>query len=196
MASKGCIKACLYEAGRGAMQATKDGRLRKTRWYFSDRAAFMATLHKDILAAIRYADKRGYDIAIRLNATSDIPWHRILHDGKSMMEHFPQVQFYDYTKVAKRLISEQLPANYHLTFSVSESNRALAQGVLNAGGSVAAVFRDAATRDKYMGTGFLGYPVVDGDETDLRFLDPANVVVGLYAKGTKGKRDDSGFVID
>jgi hypothetical protein len=37
-----------------------------------------------------------------------------------------------------------------------------------------------------------GLPVFNGDESDLRFLDPKGVV-GLYAKG-KAKKDTSGFV--
>jgi hypothetical protein len=36
-------------------------------------------------------------------------------------------------------------------------------------------------------------PVFNGDDSDLRFLDPKGVVVGLYAKG-KAKKDTSGFV--
>jgi len=38
-----------------------------------------------------------------------------------------------------------------------------------------------------------GTPVFNGDDSDLRFLDPKGVVVGLYAKG-KAKKDTSGFV--
>ena len=40
---------------------------------------------------------------------------------------------------------------------------------------------------------YLGRPVFNGDESDLRFLDPKNVIVGLYAKG-KAKKDTTGFV--
>jgi hypothetical protein len=190
----GCKAACLNTAGRGRFDTTQAARVRKTRWFFNDRASFLAALYKDICAAIRYADKRGFDVSIRLNATSDIPWHRIAYGARSIIDAFPQVQFYDYTKVAKRF-SEALPANYHLTFSLAEDNRAAAESVLAAGGNVAAVFRDSATRARYQESGYLGYPVIDGDETDLRYLDPRGVVVGLYAKGD-AKRDVSGFVID
>jgi hypothetical protein len=41
---------------------------------------------------------------------------------------------------------------------------------------------------------YLGLPVIDGDQSDLRFLDPQGVIVGLKAKG-KGKHDTSGFVV-
>jgi hypothetical protein len=187
----GCKVACLNKAGRGGFDPrVQVARIRKTRWYFADREAFMAALYKDIAKAIRYAEKKGFVAAFRLNGTSDIPWHRM-----GVMDAFPAVQFYDYTKVAKRLTRETLPVNYHLTFSLAEDNESAARTVLAAGGNVAAVFRDKATRSRYMQTGFLDAPVVDGDETDLRFLDPAGSVVGLFAKGP-AKHDHSGFVRD
>jgi hypothetical protein len=43
-------------------------------------------------------------------------------------------------------------------------------------------------------TTYLGRPVVNGDDTDLRFLDPQGVVVGLKAKG-RAKKDTSGFTV-
>lgn len=108
------------------------------------------------------------------------------------MALFPDVQFYDYTKLANR---RNVPANYHLTFSLADGNMAQALQALANGFNVAAVFRDVETRAHYMAGQFLGYPVIDGDETDLRFLDQKNSIVGLYAKGA-AKRDTSGFVYD
>ena len=40
-----------------------------------------------------------------------------------------------------------------------------------------------------------GLQVIDGTENDWRFRDPKPCIVGLTAKGSKGKRDTSGFVI-
>lgn len=39
-----------------------------------------------------------------------------------------------------------------------------------------------------------GYRVVDGDVSDLRFLDPPGTVVGLRAKGS-AKKNQSTFVV-
>ena len=36
--------------------------------------------------------------------------------------------------------------------------------------------------------------MVNGDNSDVRFIDPKGVIVGLIAKG-KAKKDESGFVI-
>jgi hypothetical protein len=207
--SQGCRDACLNTAGRGGMIAgaaqmsgheltvaithgkmntVHIARLRKTHEYMTNRAEFMSQLIKDITRLVNYAKSKNLTPAIRLNATSDVKWETVKTDtGETIFERFPTVQFYDYTKIAIRLVSV-LPPNYHLTFSLSESNDAQAKAVLGHGKNVAVVFRT-----KVLPATFMGYPVVNGDETDLRFLDASNVIVGLYAKG-KAKKDTSGFV--
>ena len=108
---------------------------------------------------------------------------------KNLMTAFPEINFLDYTKNAGRFL-RQLPENYHLTFSLSETNEKAARGVLANGGNVAAVFANGLP-DSY-----LGRPVIDGDLHDLRFLDPkGGFIIGLSPKGSKAKRDRSGFVI-
>ena len=181
MASKGCAAACLNTAGRGRFTATQEARIRKTRWFFEDRPTFMAQLVKDIQAAIRKAERETMIPVFRLNGTSDIRWENIPVGGRrNIMEMFPSQTFYDYTKLQNRV---NLPSNYHLTFSRSESNEHLIPQGMN----VAVVFDSLP--DVWMGR-----KVIDGTETDLRFLDEQNVVVGLLAKG-KAKKDTSGFTI-
>ena len=181
MASNGCASACLNTAGRGRFTAIQEARIRKTRWFFENREDFMYTLVKDIKAAIRKAEREGFIPVFRLNGTSDIRWETVsVLDYRNIMEMFPNVQFYDYTKLPNR---RDIPANYHLTFSRSESNEHLIPQGMN----VAVVFDSLP--DVWMGR-----KVIDGTETDLRFLDEQNVVVGLLAKG-KAKKDTSGFTI-
>ena len=181
MASEGCASACLNTAGRGRFTAIQEARIRKTRWFFEDRESFMAQLVKDIHAAIRKAGREGFVPVFRLNGTSDIRWETVVVNGfANIMVMFPQVQFYDYTKLPNR---RNVPSNYHLTFSRSESNEHLIPQGMN----VAVVFDSLP--DVWMGR-----KVIDGTETDLRFLDEQNVVVGLLAKG-KAKKDTSGFTI-
>jgi hypothetical protein len=181
MASEGCALACLNTAGRGRFTAIQEARIRKTRWFFENRETFMIQLVKDIAAAIRKANREGMTPVFRLNGTSDIRWETVAVLGyRNVMELFPQVQFYDYTKLPNR---RNLPSNYHLTFSRSESNEHLIPQDMN----VAVVFDSLP--DVWMGR-----KVIDGTETDLRFLDEQNVVVGLLAKG-KAKKDTSGFTI-
>ncbi len=188
MASAGCRKACLNKAGMGAFSTVQAARIAKTRLYFEDRAAFMAQLVSEVRAFIRKAIKLGLIPVVRLNGTSDIPWERVPVEGKAnIMELFPSVQFYDYTKRYNR---RNLPANYHLTFSLAEDNDGRASAAATNGANIAVVFRT----DKFPMT-FMGMPVVDGDADDLRFLDGRGVVVGLKAKGP-AKKDTSGFVRD
>lgn len=180
-ASKGCAAACLNTAGRGAMKSVQDARLRKTRWFFEDREGFMKALESDIDAAAKLAMRNKMKPCIRLNGTSDIGWERVIAS-------FPTMQFYDYTKSKDRILAP-VPANYHLTFSRSEENEADALDVLSHGKNVAVVFSSSDLPEHWN-----GYGVIDGDESDLRFLDEDNVVVGLKAKG-KARQDTSGFVV-
>lgn len=188
-----CLGPCLVSAGRGQMSSVQAGRLRKTEWFIRDREGFMRQLAKDIASFVSYCEKRGIKPCVRLNGTSDVRWELQFIDGLSLMEMFPQVQFYDYTKIANR----KVPANYHLTFSYSNANPKYAKQVqiaLDRGMNIAVVWRH---KDRIPAS-FLGLPTIDADRDDLRFLDSANgqqVVAALYAKG-KAVRDTSGFVQD
>jgi len=187
-ATAGCAAACLNTAGRGAMSNVQKARIAKTLLFFKDRQGFLSTLRDEIRAAIKSSVKQGLTPCFRLNLTSDLPWHKM-----GIMEEFPDVQFYDYTKDYKRALqfmAGELPSNYHLTFSRAETveSQQQADTLLAMGMNIAAVFR------KSLPTTWQGVPVIDGDENDLRFLDPKGVIVGLVEKG-KAKQDESGFVI-
>lgn len=183
--SPACSEACLNFAGRGKMKTVQAGRLRKTRLYFDNRDAFMKELRDDIRSAIRSAQREDLIPCIRPNGTSDIPWEKVRYQGENIFESFPALQFYDYTKIVGRKVAAY--SNYHLTFSRSENNdrdvaKAIAQGM-----NIAVVF-DTLPKT------YLNRSVITGDDSDLRFKDPADVVVGLTAKGP-ARRDTSGFVV-
>ena len=185
----GCTAACLNTAGRGGMfkkgentNMIQKARIRKTNLFFNDRDTFMEQLEQDINKAIRFAAKQGLKPVFRLNGTSDLAWEKYTCKGsdKNIFEMFDNVQFYDYTKVLGRKVAH-LP-NYHLTFSKADGNDADVAKALAQGMSVVAVY------DK------IPEGVPSADETDLRFLDPKGVMLGLKAKG-RAKKDYSGFVI-
>jgi hypothetical protein len=191
-ASAGCAASCLNTAGMGAFSNVQNSRIEKTRLFFKDKAVFLSQLIKEITAAVKSAEKQNLTAVFRLNLTSDLPWEKIKLNGKSVFDLFPQVTFYDYTKSPERMtafLAGEMPKNYHLTFSKSETNGAIAESILKSGGNVAMVFR------KSLPSKWLGAEVVNGDETDLRFLDGAGKIVGLVEKG-KAKKDESGFVIE
>ena len=185
-ASPGCIATCLNPAGRGRFDNVQQARINRTNFLFSNRQAFLAQLGREINAHVRKAARLGLKPAVRLNGTSDIAWEKVVP-----MHTFPTVTFYDYTKSLKR-VSSPMPSNYHLTFSRSEKAQgySVAADVGKApesGVNVAVVFHDVP--DHYHGV-----IVIDGDNHDMRFLDPTGVIVGLKAKG-RAKRDTSGFVV-
>ena len=185
--SVGCTDACLYTAGMGAFSNVQQARISKTKAFFEDRESFLSQLRADIRALAKKAKKLNMTPAIRLNGTSDIEWTRL-----GLMQEFTDIQFYDYTKVLNRLEKER-PTNYHITFSKNESNDAECVSALKLGANVAVVFNTKKGAD--LPESWNGYPVVDGDDTDLRFMDPkGGYVIGLRAKG-KAKKDVSGFVV-
>lgn len=194
-ASSGCASACLFGSGRGGMfSMVEEARKKKTEYFLSSRTEFMFQLKTEIEKAIRINKDKAI-VTIRLNGTSDIPFekYRVFEGGKNIFEIFPDIQFYDYTKNHIRFLKE-LPKNYHLTFSRSETNHSKAIELLNKGFNVAMVFDKTPTE-------FEGFEVINGDNDDLRFLDKKNVIVGLKYKKLTGKGADnvsaftSGFAI-
>jgi hypothetical protein len=196
-ATEGCKSACLNTAGRGGMfkkgeftNMIQEARIRKTKLFYDNRQEFMRLLVKDIELAIKQSAKLGLIPVFRLNGTSDISFEKYEVDGfANIFARFPEVQFYDYTKVLGRKVNNI--SNYHLTFSAADGNDADVYTAIQQGYNIATVFGIKKTLP--MPETFNGLPVYNGDESDLRFLDPKGVVVGLYAKG-KAKKDITGFV--
>ena len=183
--SKGCEFSCLNTAGMGVFSNVQEARIAKSKYLIEEKNSFISQLKKELIAAEKKAKKLGMKIAVRLNVLSDLPWYNMIE-----MSEYPNIQFYDYTPNVSRMIQflrGELPENYHLTFSRKENNQSKVELIASMGGHIAAVF------DTLPAT-YLGKKVVDGDDTDLRFMDDKNVIVGLKAKG-RGKKDTSGFVI-
>jgi hypothetical protein len=215
-ASAGCIKLCLgWESGQASMVKNDDdinsvrkSRIQKAQRFMKDRAAYLLDVIRSIDNAIAKAGKVDLMLCLRMNGASDIAFEGIRFtiernakgkavkvtlggtDAKSIFDHYPAIPFVDYTKNPKRF-DRQLPSNYHLTFSRSETNESTALELLARGVNVAIVFETVPTTWK-------GFNVIDGDKHDLRQLDPRGAigtVIGLLPKGRKAKRDTSGFVI-
>jgi len=197
-ASNGCKSICLGEhSGQAAMR--KDGednavtlsRKNKIIYFMSDRKAFMAEMVAHIAKLEQSAKRDNLILAVRPNGSTDIAWEGIRDaEGLTVFDHFPTIQFLDYTKNPRRF-KRPLPSNYHLTFSRSETNEAQCRELLAQGVNVAVIFAHGLPVIRNL----WGHPVIDGDKHDLRFLDPQGVVVGLTPKGNKAKRDTSGFVL-
>ena len=193
MAEKaGCLKACLYTAGRGAFNSIQQARIAKTQYFFDNQQAFMLDLYKSVQSVINKAKKQNLIPLIRLNGTSDIAWENIpVLSFKNIFEAFPDVQFYDYTKIPTR---KNIPENYDLTFSysgIAEYQPIVKKALLNDKLSRIAVVFD---KQENIPAEFLGREVLGGDNSDVRHLDKKGSIIALYAKG-KAKRDNSGFVI-
>ena len=206
-----CHGPCLETAGRGIMAPVRIARKARTLLYWRDRTRFMDIARSDLRRHRAKAIKNRRTAVARLNGLSDIAF-----ETTTLMAEFPDIIFYDYTKSLKRMkryLAGQFPANYSLTFSRGAGNDDECAQVLALGGNVAMVWRTFAAIpigrtftvggveeviNRYGGTftvGGVDYPVINGVEHDLRFLDPKGVIVGLKALG-KAKQDHSGFVLD
>ena len=187
----GCRALCLgVYSGQAAMVAdlehgtnrTRESRIRKAQYFMNDRKAFLAEMTWHIQKLSEQAKLANKTLAIRPNGSTDINFANIARK-------FPETQFIDYTKSLKRILDKTRPANYNLTFSLSETNKAEALQALAAGFNVAVVFGNGQPKR------YLGHDVIDGTIHDLRHLDPSPVIVGLDPKGAKAKADQSGFVV-
>lgn len=196
MRTKECTLLCLNESGRNRHLDAKrnvinSSRIKKTQLFFKERDFFVTWVINEIMSAQKVAKKRGYSFSVRLNNTSDIsPELFKTNDGENILEWFPDVQFYDYTKVFNRMrLLEKYP-NYDLTFSYSGENMDQCIDILEKGiGRVAMVF------DK-VPTSYNGFEVINGDKYDMRYLDDKGVIVGLkYKKVRNELKDDYSFVI-
>ena len=177
-----CKDMCLDSAGRGRFPKMREARVRRTNLFFDNPQEFWRCIRKDIETA---ENKTDMTLCVRMNLLSDLPWERIKVSGtrSSIMEMYPDVQFYDYTKVPGR----KTPGNYHLTFSLSENNdRHAMEEVWNHKRNLAVVMNRRPRK-------FYGIPTVDGDSHDLTFLRPWPRILALTPKG-KMKGDTTGFV--
>lgn len=175
-ATEGCINACLFNSGNGGIFKTvKLARIAKTELFLNDRKLFFDKLVKELTWKTIKSELNGFIPVVRLNGTSDIPFEKYkIQDNKNIFELFPNTIFYDYTKNPNRF-KKDLPKNYTLIFSRSETNENECFKLLKKGFRVAMVF------DKLVNE-YKGYKVINGDENDLRFLDSPEQIIGLKYK--------------
>jgi hypothetical protein len=189
MATEDCIKACLSESGHNRIDTKKNminkARVKKTKLFFEEREFFMKWLCSEIDTYKAAAEKKGHGFSVRLNGTSDISPVQFRLNGKNILELYPDVQFYDYTKVLRRTELLYAYPNYDLTFSFSGSNWNDCEQAMVRGARVAVVFENE------LPAFFKGWPVVSGDESDVRYFDAPDVIVGLKFKKVRNKIDIS-----
>lgn len=191
MRSAECTKLCLNESGHNRIDVRENkinkSRIKKTKLFFVNREFFMGWVIDEIKQAKLKAEKNGFKFSVRLNNTSDIsPESFYIKDDegnvKNILEIFPDTTFYDYTKVPNRLRLKQKYPNYDLTFSYSGTNLEECFKMLDNEIRVAMVFKDVPNE-------YMGYEVVNGDLSDLRYYEAGNVIVGLKYKQTRQKLD-------
>jgi hypothetical protein len=177
-----CWKTCLN--GCGLNRFGTPARLKRTFYMLIDRQGFINSVLHNLSKWCARWTKKGYDLAIRPNLLSDLEWLRSV-----IAKAFPDVQIYDYTKHPKPW--KRSKGNVHLTFSLDADNQQDAIDAMDHGINVAMLMDIKPGQDLPMWAWLGGrmFPVIDGDASDLRYLDPVGVIVGLRLKGTNKDKE-------
>lgn len=196
--SKFCREYCLNGSGQNRMNTIHSrncglisridrARIQKTKLFFEQKEFFMLWLVHEIKRAQKYAQKVGMEFSVRLNGTSDINIEDFNIDGKNILEIFPNVQFYDYTKVKSRFNLLSKYKNYDLTFSYNGHNWNTCENLLKNGHKVAVVFYGKLPKF------FHNYKVNNGNNYDMRYKDNGGEIVGLTYHKVANDYDKNGF---
>lgn len=192
MATKECIAGCLNTSGRVKMDVQNlivTARINRTIAFYEQRPEFMAKLIQEIKSAKAKSEREGMAFAVRLNGTSDLSPELFKAFGQNILQLFPDVQFYDYTKVLNRAkLLEKYP-NYHLTFSYTGENWTECETGLKQGINVAMIFDTKKGKD--LPETFNGYKVIDGDISDYRPADAKGCIVGLRWKDIANRANNA-----
>ena len=183
--SEYCKDNCLNGSGHNRVdRLSKKGtidrsRTIKTILLFANKEEFMRIMIHEIEKERKKAENNGTFFSIRLNCTSDINPIAFTLNGKNILEIFPDIQFYDYTKVLNRIALAKKYSNYDITWSIdgSEKNREIGLELLKNGGRVAVVYGE-----NDMPKTWYGYECCNGDETDYRPSDIAPVCALKFKK--------------
>jgi hypothetical protein len=196
--SKHCRAFCLNGAGRNKGDILARGfeessinksRIKKTKLFFENKELFMRLLIKEIERERMIAVRKGMEFSVRLNGTSDLSPEDFVLDGKNILEIFPDVQFYDYTKIPQRIALAKKYLNYDVTLSYNGYNNNICKSYLDNGGKVAVVF---ATKE--MPKKFMGYNVENGNYDDLRYLNSPSTIIYLHYHPTANDYVNGKFV--
>ncbi len=214
-----CTTMCLNDSGQGEkwdkapFSAPQEFRKKRTLIFVKMQDEFWNLTVRATRNALKKVDKMdGFKLCVRMNVLSDKSWEsiKVPEDSRNpetnkahpnIMSAFKNVEYYDYSKnfdrFYKYLKGGAFPKNYSLTFSLSESNLAAALWVLKNGGNVAIPYDTTAnkvntelSRWHRLPPWWCGYRVIDGDISDMRFLDDVffsdqdNVTDELVEKGS------------
>ena len=218
--SASCKDECLgktsgnyFKVGGGkdlsAFEGPRLNSLNKTLGMINEPEAFAVRLHDEIAAKRQEAANNGNLLGVRLNTLSDI--NPRVH--QSIIKAFPDVVFYDYTKMAHQPVA----SNHHYTYSSTgvtqddvknpNTNWPRMRRMLEGGQNVAMAFTDKEHLPETVHDEETGkvYKVVNGDMHDFRPLDrvpegEAGVIIGLKNKkgfGSVGDahKDSKGFFV-
>ena len=199
----GCAGGCLgITTPRNRWKSSRNARRWKSALYFSSPELFRAMVILELRALERKAKRLGLVAACRMDGTSDLG----LAQGMGLVERFPSIKFYEYTKVESRIIDYAPLDNYHLTYSANEKSNSprVSRTALRKGLSVAVIVPKGtkpngleanALQGKVLGNYRRFVYLQNGDDGDSRFLDSPGSLVYLSQKGGEKARKALGGMV-
>jgi len=172
--SGACTDGCLAYSGRLSTVQSQNKQYLFTVALYHHTELFLTEIVQQLFRLAHNYLFDGIDLAIRLNSTSDLPFHNVI-DMQALCNDISNLDhFYDYTKIATRYKAQS--EFYHLTYSYSELSR---DKWLARFDRVAVV---VSYQDKKK---LLDIPVTihddelftDGDSHDLRKFDDSKIVL-------------------
>tara|TARA_R100000951_G_C2640248_1_gene180675 strand:- start:752 stop:1624 length:873 start_codon:yes stop_codon:yes gene_type:complete len=176
--SGACTDGCLaYSGNLSSVQSQNKQYLFTVGLYHHTELFLLEIVQQLFRLAHRYAFD-GVDLAIRLNSTSDLPFHNVI-DMKALWYDISNLDhFYDYTKIPTRYKVQSQHTKtrgmsstvfYHLTYSYSELSK---DKWLSRFDRVAVVVSYEDKKKLLKDTRF-----TDGDSHDLRKFDESKIVL-------------------
>ncbi len=187
-ATNGCAISCIYHQGilknsDFSKHKMKQARIKRTLRFLIQREDFFNQLIKEIKALVRKAKRKDLIPCIQLNGTSDILWEKekfIYEDieYKNIMELFPTLSFFDYTKYDILKSRKKLPKNYFLTYSRAGKHKGVLvdpwedlKNILNNKIDVAIIFTKEIKDYILENRKYNDYKIIDGDLYNCRIYD-------------------------
>ena len=162
-----CHLDCIgHKSGNNVFKTTQIAKIKRTQAFFKIRDEFMQVLRDD-LDKVYYSPSR-HTMAVRLNTYSDIPWEEY-----GIIDEYPGIQFYDYTKLFSRVsIRAYHRPNYDLTYSLSAKRHDL-EAIQNLQGHNRCAMVVSRDVYKYLHKNYMSGPSGDGFfwNKGIRFQD-------------------------
>jgi hypothetical protein len=173
--SGACTEGCLAYSGRLSSTQSQNKQYLFTVALYHHTELFLLEIVQQLFRLAHNYSFDGVDLAIRLNSTSDLPFHTVI-DMKTLVNDISNLDhFYDYTKIPTRYKVQS--DFYHLTYSYSELSNDKWLSRFDRVAVVVSYQDKKKLLDKVNPLLLSSVKFTDGDSHDLRKFDDSKIVL-------------------